>query len=86
MGAADNLGKQFYVKLPTPPDDAARGFSEHAVGTRKGQSFAATHGRVMKFGSGGWAALGIGAKAWTGYHPTRQAAVDEMFRNRAAGA
>lgn len=83
MGATDNLGRQFYTKLDTPSDDAARGFSEHAVGTRKGKSFAATHGRVAKFGSGGWAALAVGGKAWTGYHPTRQAAVDEMFRGRA---
>lgn len=72
MSATDHLGNQFFTPI---------GDDEYTVGARKGKSFAVTHGRVSKFGDT-WAALGVGAKSWTDYHPSRKAAVEQMFQRR----
>lgn len=74
MSAQDAMGRQFFTPI---------GNDEYAIEARKGKSYAATHGRVSKFGHT-WAALGVGSPRWTDYHRTRKAAVDQMFQMRSS--
>lgn len=72
-------GKSFHIHvLPAPRVDA--NVREYTVEARRGQA-RATVGRVMG-NSMGWAALRVGADAWTSWKPTRREAVAAMLAGR----
>ena len=68
-----------YSDISVAPAGTRSAYREYVVGERRGQ-VRRTLGRVMGGNGGNWAALPVGASAWTRWHSTRTAAVEAMIR------